>query len=113
MAKKKTFVLERTPLAPKSLGEIGRAHWREIFSSLVALGLATEMDKPVIEMACAMYERFRTAEDEKDRQSAIASYLRIMAKYGATPKDRKIMKLSAPKGEELDADVDLEEELGL
>ena len=86
--------LIKAPHPPKTLGPIGQAHWKQTFSLLVRTGVATEFDKPVIEMACTQYEQFRTAETDTSRQAAIASYLRIMSKYGATPKDRKMMKLS-------------------
>ncbi len=114
MARKKDQSLNKVPPAPDHLGPIGRDHWTALFSSLVQMKLATELDKPVIEMACAMYEQFRNAESDKDRQSSIASYLRIMAKYGATPKDRKIMKLASPKNSTArNVDRDLEKDLGL
>lgn len=114
MARKKEQTLNKVPQAPDHLGPIGRDHWTILFASLVQMKLATELDKPVIEMACSMYEQYRTAESDKDRQSSIASYLRIMAKYGATPKDRKIMNLSSQKSQATRGiDSDLEKDLGL
>jgi hypothetical protein len=111
-ARKKDQPLRVAPQAPDYLGEIGRDHWASLFSSLVAMKLATELDKPVIEMACSQYEKFRTAGTDREQQAAISSYLKIMSKYGATPKDRRIMKLAQQRHPE-SGDPRLEEELGL
>ena len=114
MARKKEQMLTKVPPAPEYLGTIGRDHWTALFSSLVQMKLATELDKPVIEMACSMYEQYRTAESDRDKQSSIASYLRIMAKYGSTPKDRKMMKLTDSKSSgSRSNDHDLEKDLDL
>ncbi len=111
-ARKKDQPLRVAPPAPDYLGPIGREHWSSLFSSLVAMKLATELDKPVIEMACTQYEKFRTAGSDKEQQAAIVSYIRIMSKYGATPKDRRIMKLAETRHSS-DCDPRLEEELGV
>lgn len=101
-------------MAPEYFSDIAREHWADLFGSLIDMALATNLDKPAIEMACTQYEQFRTAENDKDRQAAIASYLRIMSKYGATPKDRKMMKYTpATTKKKAKHDADLEEELGL
>ncbi len=113
MAKKKELLTQR-PQAPEYFSDIARDHWADLFGSLIDMRLATNLDKPAIEMACTQYEQFRTAENDKDRQAAIASYLRIMSKYGGTPKDRVMMKYtpSNPK-KKTKSDKDLEEDLGL
>lgn len=112
MARKKQ-ILSTRPTAPDHLGEIAKSHWADLFGSLIAMGLATELDKPVIEMACTQYEQFRTAKNDKDKQAAIASYLRIMSKYGATPKDRKAMKYTPQPTRKRVNDKDIESDFGL
>ncbi|NCC90895.1 MAG: hypothetical protein EOM01_11180 [Spirochaetia bacterium] len=113
MARKKEQVLIKTPPAPEYLGEIAKQHWSDTFGSLVAMKLATELDRPVIEMACTQYEQYRTAVTDKDRQAAITSYLRIMSKYGATPKDRKMMKYTPQPQRKGQIDKDIAEDFDL
>jgi phage terminase small subunit len=113
MARTKELLLTKVPTPPDYLEEIGRAHWRETMRSLIDMKLATELDKPVIAMACTQWERFRTAQTSKDQQDAITAYLRIMGKYGATPKDRKIMKLASMAKKKPAGDTDIESEFGV
>lgn len=112
------ILLSRTPAAPKHLNKIARDHFLQTFRALIKMGIATELDRPMIEMASQQWELYRLAEKESERQAAIASYMRIMAKYGGTAKDRKIMKMtgskkSQPEKSERYDDGDIEEEFDL
>lgn len=113
MSKRKNdLMVTKVPVAPKTLGEIGKKHWGEIIRRLISMRMVSEIDLPVIEMACSMYEAYMASYKLSDRKSAISAYMNIMQQFGSTPKARKqinasITPASASGDETLEKEFDV------
>jgi P27 family predicted phage terminase small subunit len=54
----------RNPQPPAHLGKFAREKWRKIMPLLSSLGTLTDNDLTLVEMFCACYENWRTAQKE-------------------------------------------------
>jgi len=56
--------LTSVPPAPRWLGIIARAKWKELAKDLCALGLLTKIDQDALARFCVVYQRWREAEEK-------------------------------------------------
>lgn len=111
----------KAPACPNHLPLEAKRHWRRTVKILVELGIATELDRDVLEQYCACYARWREAE-EKIREegpfltsekgvpyqspwlnislSMMKTMLKLMAELGMTPSSRTRIKSSLPEPED-------------
>lgn len=76
--------IRRAPNAPIDLDKIAREHWAIIVPILVSEGIVSEIDLPILSMACSCYSEYKKNENYEDRVSPMKDYINIMKLFGAT-----------------------------
>ena len=72
------------------------AHWEKIMPPLVASGVVKEVDIPLLEAACQLYEAFTTSGEVK----TLRAYQSIMKDFGVTEKGRAQLKMKKEEKKE-------------
>jgi phage terminase small subunit len=82
-------LLSKVPDPPKMLDDVAAEHWRTTMKVLVDDQLVTELDEPIIAMACSVWAKWQKTNDQDEIAKMARLYVSIMSKYGATPVSRK------------------------
>lgn len=90
-------IIKKTPAVPEDLNDRAQDHWRTLVPCLVKAGAVTQLDLPVLAMACEIYVKCVDSETPEAMGSYLKLYMSIVEKYGATPKGRKAMAAAEPK----------------
>jgi phage terminase small subunit len=80
----------KTLHVPEWLGPIATERWRWAVQRLAARGTLTDLDVPMLELFCVLYQDMRTAaKDGRALQPSLVSQLRILGEsFGLTPTGR-------------------------
>lgn len=88
--KKKNNALSKVP--PTSLTDEALKHYQRIMPTLIANGVVTDIDVPILESACELFAEYK--KDISGGLNYINAYIKIMERYGATEKARFSMKIA-------------------